>query len=181
MNILNWLILFLVMIFIAHPLFAQQGQSSKDDKENEPQTIVDYHFIFDVYYASRSLKSRNQTLDAIAEQLRADSHLMVYMVSSGGRVSYPGEAIERANALKKYLVERRGSEAERVEIINGGYCEAWNIYIWLGATGAPVKPTSHCGLDAREVKIIQKRRYNRMKLPVIKPAAGLSPQRIPLH
>jgi hypothetical protein len=168
MSIAQKLLCFLVISFAGSASFAQQPP--KEAKEKEPELIADYHFIFDRYGVSTTLKSRNQSLDGLAQMMRSTTDLYVYIVSSGGRVSYVGEATERANVLKKYLVGVGGVNANRIEIVDDGHCMEWEITLWWGVKVPPsLRPTSSCYLDPKKVKIIEKRRYNRRKSRAVKP------------
>ena len=164
MNIISKLICSLLIPFASSVSFAQEGQPRKDSNENEQNVITCDGFIFDKFDASRNLKSRNQSLDAFALQLRFDPGKKGYLVSSGGRVSYPREAKERAELLKKYLVEVGGLEAERIVIVDAGYCEQWSIDLLIYANPNPATPSGLCNLNPKEVKIIEKSRYNRKKV-----------------
>ncbi|HEX8709449.1 MAG TPA: hypothetical protein VF723_14485 [Pyrinomonadaceae bacterium] len=170
MRLRNTLICSLVISFAAGLSSAQQGQPPKEAREKEPQLInADYHFIFDRYDGSQSLKHRKQSLDAFALQLHANKNLYGYIVSSAGRISYPGEAGERARALKRYLVGSGGMRADRIKIVDGGYCEQWEITLWWGVEVPPsLWPGSSCYLDPKEVKVIKKRRDGGKRSPAVK-------------
>ena len=67
------------------------------------------------------------------------------------RIPRRGEAAARAARMKPYLTDRRGLEAERVIVINGGYREQWAAELWIVPGGAePPKPTPT--LKAKDIK-----------------------------
>jgi len=118
--------------------------------------IVEYGNIFDMYEAPQNLKDRNQMLDNFAGILRQAPEFKGYLVTYGGRISYLGEAVERAAKMKRYLVEVDKLDASRIEIIDGGYCDEWRVELWVWVRDAPVKVATTPCLDPKEVKIIKK-------------------------
>jgi hypothetical protein len=75
-------------------------------------------------------------LDNFAIQLQNEPAAKGVMVFYGGRrfrgrLPKQGEAAARAARLKPYLVERRGIPAERVDVIDGGYKEEFQIQLWV--------------------------------------------------
>jgi hypothetical protein len=130
--------------------FAQQ----KLGKET-PNVSIDYGGIFDEYDSSRSIKSRNESLEGFAEYLRFSPGIQGYLISYGSRVSYVGEAKDRAAQLKRYL-SKIGVEPTRVEIIDGGHCEEWKIQLWFYVREAGTPTVFPC-LDPKQVRKIRKR------------------------
>jgi hypothetical protein len=75
-------------------------------------------------------------LDNLALQLQNEPNAKAVIVFYGGRrfrghLPKRSEAAARAARLKPYLVQRRGIPAERVEVIDGGYKEAFQIQLWV--------------------------------------------------
>ena len=75
-------------------------------------------------------------LDNLALQLRNEPNAKAVIVFYGGRrfrgrLPKRDEAASRAARLKPYLVQRRGIPAERVQVIDGGYKEEFQIQLWV--------------------------------------------------
>lgn len=169
------LLCFFLISFTASFAYAQQGPPPKDTPENGLESVGDPYFIFDRFDPATTLKSRNESLDGLVDMMRQAPDLFIYIVSSGGRVSYPGEAIERANTIKEYLVGVGRVKAKRIELVNGGYCNEWEIYLWWGVKVPPhQRPPGRCDIDPKEVRIFSKRRYLRQKVRTFNPASNNS-------
>ena len=75
-------------------------------------------------------------LDNLALQLQNEPNAKAVIVFYGGRrfrgrLPKRDEAASRAARLKPYLVQRRGIPAERVQVIDGGYKEEFQIQLWV--------------------------------------------------
>ena len=156
---------------------AQQPQPPKDAKEPKPLVVIDYGLIFEKYDAARAHRFRNRPLDAFAEELRARPGSQGYLLSYGGRVSYVGEAKERARKVKRYLVEVAKLDGSRIEIIDGGHCAEWVVELWVWAGGAPAKPSAQPCLSPKEVKLIGSSKRGRKKQRLYRRAANKSFER----
>jgi hypothetical protein len=91
-------------------------------------------------------------LDWLAVMLEADPNLQVHIVIYGGRSGFRNEALARAERMKDYLTSSRGTEADRILTLDGGYRNELSAEWWLSArgTGAPAKrPT----VDNKFVKL----------------------------
>ena len=131
----------------------------------DQNVAIDYGSIFDKYDSQRSVKSRNESLQGYAEFLRLNPHLKTYLISYGGKVSYVGEAIKRAEQIKKYLVTALGVDANRIEIIDAGHCNGWSVSLWVWARNAPEMPTPPTCLNAKDVRIVGKRsKHSRVRI-----------------
>jgi hypothetical protein len=137
--------------------------SGVQERSNVPKPVIDqnlaidYGSIFDKYDSKRSVKSRNESLKGGAEFLRLNPHLKAYLISYGGKVSYAGEAIARAEQIKNYLVKVLGVDSNRIEIIDAGHCNGWSVSLWVWARNAREMPTPPTCLDAKDVRIVRKR------------------------
>ena len=94
-------------------------------------------------------------LDNFAIQLQGEPEAKGYIIFYGGRRhNYPychssrqrlprrGEAEARAARLKPYIVNSRGTNSDRIMVINGGYRESWEVELWIVPKGAnPPNPT----------------------------------------
>jgi hypothetical protein len=112
-------------------------------------------------------------MDNFAVSLQNEPGAVGYIIFYEGRRYAPcssrstrpprrGEAQARAARLKPYLMERRGMDAKRVVVVNGGYREEWMAELWIVPTGAePPKPTPT--LKAKDIRFrkgkIPKREY----------------------
>jgi hypothetical protein len=116
-------------------------------------------------------------LDNFAVHLQQEPEAQGYIIFYEGRrysscynrrarIPRRGEAVARAARLKPYLTDRRGLDAKRVIIINGGYRQEWEAELWIVPKGAePPKPTPT--LEMKDVKFrkgrIGKREYECMQ------------------
>lgn len=95
-------------------------------------------------------------LDGFAVQLGAEPGAKGYVIFYGGRsyrgrLARRGEAEARANRIKRYLLERRGIDAGRIVMINGGYRERWGAELWITPAGAQA-PTPRPTLGIKDMK-----------------------------
>ncbi|MGH9944553.1 MAG: PKD domain-containing protein [Pyrinomonadaceae bacterium] len=91
-------------------------------------------------------------LDNFAIELQNDPSAQGYIIAYGGRRSYAGEAQERADFAKNYLVNTRGIDAGRIVTVDGGYKEEASTELWIVPSGANT-PTASPAVDASEVQI----------------------------
>lgn len=80
-------------------------------------------------------------LDNFAVRLQTYPEMQGYLIFYGGRRydKRPGtrdQARARSRRLKDYLVNRRGMDARRLSVINGGYREEWTAELWLNPRDA---------------------------------------------
>lgn len=98
-------------------------------------------------------------LDFFAIQLRQEPYAKGYIIFYGGQTylrsvyngkakrrvevrSLPvrGEAQLRIFPLKDYLINSRGVEESKIEVINGGYRQEFTIELWIVPSGAKPPP-----------------------------------------
>ena len=77
-----------------------------------------------------------------------------------------GEAQARAARMKPYLTDRRGLDAKRVTVIDGGYRAEWTAELWIVPKGSePPRPSPT--LEAKNIRFrrgrIPKREYECMQ------------------
>lgn len=93
-------------------------------------------------------------LDNFAIQLQHDSNSIGYIIVYAGRQACVGEAKDRALRAKKYLVETRSIQANRIKWIDGGYREELTTILQPVPPGAP-EFTASPTLKRSEVRIIK--------------------------
>ena len=81
-------------------------------------------------------------LDNLAIELQNNPGAIGYVIVYGGRHSRAGHAEILGERTRNYLVDTRGIEASRVQIVKGGYRERAAYELWLLPPGAqPPPPT----------------------------------------
>jgi hypothetical protein len=131
----------LIALSLLNGLSMAQQQSTKQSQTPEPKVYVDYGSLFYVYDKSVNSKTRNESLGAFALFLRINPNYKGYLISYGAK--------NRATALKKYLIGVHRVNPTRVEIIEGGNCKEWEIWLLTWVTAAPVKPSVSPCPDAK--------------------------------
>jgi hypothetical protein len=116
-----------------------------------------------VSYGGISSKEEKAKLRGFAAELKKDGYLLKnaqgHIISYGGKRTYPGEALKRAERVKRYLVEKERLEAGRLLIIDGGYRDSWTIELYIVPPGAG-DPTPSPTVNPSEVEVI---RYSKQK------------------
>lgn len=107
-------------------------------------------------------------LDMMAVELNNDPTSQGYIIFYGGRsyhgrLARRGESEARASRIKRYLLDNRGINADRVVMINGGYRERWEAEVWIAPFGAQA-PTPTPTLTIKDIKFrpgrMKKSEYN---------------------
>lgn len=83
-------------------------------------------------------------LDNLAVELQNDPSATAYIFGYGGRTSRTGEADRLIARARDYLVNKRGMDAARVVVVNGGLREENCVELWIvpsGATPPQPRPT----------------------------------------
>ena len=93
------------------------------------QVIVDYSSKFDEFYGS-GWESAMGRLDNFALDLRNNPRMIGVLIVYGGKRSRRGEARAWSACLKGYLISRRGIEASRIVMVNGGYRDDLTVELW---------------------------------------------------
>jgi len=105
-------------------------------------------------YGAISWDLEKLRLDNFAIQLQHDSNSIGYIIVYAGRRACVGEAKDRALRAKKYLVETRRIQANRIKWIDGGYREELTTILQPVPPGAP-EFTASPTLKRSEVQIIK--------------------------
>ena len=91
-------------------------------------------------------------LDMYAIALQNAPHSLAYVVAYGGRRGTARRELSRRMArIRRYLVNRRGIEAERVRVVAGGFRQSLTIELWLVPQGQAM-PQLTPTVPAREVR-----------------------------
>ncbi|MDQ3908493.1 MAG: hypothetical protein M3268_09125 [Acidobacteriota bacterium] len=103
-------------------------------------------------YASAAGEER-AALDKLAEEMENEPGAQAYVIAYAGRRSRAGEAQQRAERARGYLMGARGMKAGRVVVVDGGYREGAAVELFTvpaGATPPPLTPT----VDPKDVEIV---------------------------
>ena len=87
-------------------------------------------------------------LDNLAVELQNDPSTRGYIIAYGGRMSPVGRVEKLMSRARDYIVTRRGIDASRLTIVNGGYREEDSVELWVvpsGATAPQATPTVQAG------------------------------------
>jgi hypothetical protein len=114
-------------------------------------------------YGNIPFKDEKERLANFALQLQSEPELYGYIIAYGGRVSYEGQARERAERARTYLTSNSNLLSDRIVIIDGGYREDLTVELWILPPDTP--PTPSPTVRPEDVQIIAKpaprRRRNR--------------------
>ena len=105
-------------------------------------------------YGAISWEDEKAHLDNFAIALQHDPDSLGYIIVYAGRRACVGEAKDRAQRAKKYVVETRGIQATRIKWIDGGYREELTVILQPVPRGAP-ELTASPTLKPTEVQIIK--------------------------
>lgn len=126
---------------------------AQDDRASLPQRtqiIVDRFTSFE----NTSVEMEEAILDTFAVVLQNDPIQVGYIIVYAGQNACAGEAQRRGMRMKKYLVERRGIEWNRVIWRDGGYLEKPYVLLEMQVRGAEPYPYSYpATLQKSEVTI----------------------------
>ena len=109
---------------------------------------------------SCSYDDQKARLDNLAVELQNDQSATVYVIAYGGRTGPIGQADHLGVRAKEYLVTRRGIDAPRIMVLNGGFREEDSVELWIVPSGAkPPQPTPTVRAgDVRRTREAPKRR-----------------------
>ncbi|MGI9068961.1 MAG: hypothetical protein ACR2HX_21475 [Pyrinomonadaceae bacterium] len=114
------------------------------------QVVVDYNSKFDEFSGS-GWESAMARLDHFAIDLRNNPHMIGVLIVYGGKRSRRGEARAWSACLKDYLVGRRGIEANRIVMVDGGYREDLTVELWETADRKHI-PKPQPGVKSKDVR-----------------------------
>lgn len=93
-------------------------------------------------YGNIPFEDEKARLDNFAIQILNEPDARGYLIAYGGRITYPGEAVKRADRAKAYITGRSNFMDDRVTTIDGGYREDATVELWiLPATVSPPTPS----------------------------------------
>jgi hypothetical protein len=75
-------------------------------------------------------------LDNLAVELQNDPSTRGYILAYGGRMSPVGQVNTLMSRARDYLVTRRGIDASRLVVVNGGFREEDSVELWIVPSGA---------------------------------------------
>ena len=91
----------------------------------------------------------------ISDQLQKfGSDSRIYIIGYAGQQARVNEAQERANWAKEYLNNKKGVNAERIVVIDGGYRDPAGVDLYITPRGQP-KPLSSPNVYPGNVQIIK--------------------------
>lgn len=109
----------------------------------------------DVSYSSSKPENERWHLNAFADQLKiSPSDARVFIIGYAGKQARLGEAQARADKAKKYLIEKRGIDPERIVTIDGGYKDPISVELFITPRGKP-KPLASPNIYPGNVKTIK--------------------------
>jgi hypothetical protein len=113
-------------------------------------------------YGDVSAKEEAKRLDEFVKHLEPYADTEVYLIGFGGRESWPGEAKDRANCAKQYLVKAHKIIESRIVVVDGGYEPTPRLSLYIRMlTAKPPKP--YPTLDASQVEILDSKRRKQFR------------------
>jgi len=88
-------------------------------------------------YANLPTDDEAARLDAFYEALRNQSQVRGVLIGYNQTTVAPGIFLRRLYGDRRYLVEMRGLDADRVVVVEGGYREKFTIELWLVPNESP--------------------------------------------
>jgi hypothetical protein len=108
-------------------------------------------------YADLTFGDEAPRLDNFAIMLQQVPEWRGYIVVHAGRRARPHEAKRRGERNRRYVIERRGIEPERVIAIDGGHREFYTVGLYLIPKGYH-PPGPNATVSSKEVQIIRGRK-----------------------
>jgi hypothetical protein len=106
-------------------------------------------------YGNIPFEDEKARLDNFAIQILSESNTQGYLITYGGRITYPGEALERGDRAKAYITGKYNFMDDRLTIIDGGYRQDATVELWiLPANVSP--PTPSPTLSPGDVQVVEK-------------------------
>ncbi len=104
-------------------------------------------------YGNISFNDEKARLDNFASAIESDPGNQGYIIAYAGRRARTGEAEARGTRARNYLLGKRGIDARRIVVIDGGHREELTVDLYVVPTGTP-PPTSSPTVDPSEVQIV---------------------------
>lgn len=127
----------------AHAFDSGVGQSSKS-RQVPPDSAY-----------SPSFEHDKPRLDFFVDHLNGHPDAMLHVFVYGGRVVKRGEVGRRIENIRNYLTIKKGVDAKRITVKDGGYREHLTVEIYYGLIGRP-EPIPTPTVDPQEVKHINR-------------------------
>lgn len=121
----------------------------------ETQTYVCCLFRLFDQYGNIAFKDEKARLDNFAIQLQQEPGAQGYIIAYGGRVTFAGQARERAERAKNYLNKQYNFADGRVITMDGGYREDLTVELWVIPQGLTA-PTASPTLRPEDVQVVEK-------------------------
>ena len=90
-------------------------------------------------------------LDNLAVELQNDPTTRAYIIAYGGRMSPLGQVDKLMRRAQDYIVTKRGIDASRLTVVNGGFREEDSVELWVVPSGAAA-PQATPTVQAGEIK-----------------------------
>lgn len=104
-------------------------------------------------YGPVTVKEEHARLAKFALRLKAEPTNQAYIIAYGGRLSWLGEARERATCARDYLIGTQGIDPDRILTLDGGYKQEATVSLYSGVKiGSPPIPVPT--LAPNQVQII---------------------------
>ena len=105
-------------------------------------------------YGDIKPNEEKERLGSFAQELRNDPTAQGYVIVYAGRRARRGEALERGEKARNYLVGGWGLDAVRIVVIDGGHREERAVELFVVPTGASPPPATPI-VAPSEVEIIE--------------------------
>ena len=117
---------FSILSVAALALFVQKAQSYRhcSNRQDVAWTKFDE-------YSNISFDKEKARLNEFISLLRAEPNVTAYILAYAGQQACAGEAQERANRAKNYLRRAGGIRPARLQIVDAGYQENWQIDLYV--------------------------------------------------
>lgn len=100
---------------------------------------------------SCSYDDQKARLDNLVVELQNEPSTTTYLFAYGGRTSRAGTAERLLERARDYLVTKRGIDASRIVLANGGFREEDSLEVWIVPQGAKA-PQPRPTVQAQEVR-----------------------------
>lgn len=107
-------------------------------------------------YGDIKPNEEKQRLGSFAQEVRDDPTAQGYVIVYAGRRARRGEARERGERARRYLVGGWGLDGARIVVIDGGHRESRAVELFVVPTGASPPPATRT-VDPSDVEIIEGR------------------------
>jgi hypothetical protein len=121
------------------PTCAQSAQAVSLVAAREKRVIVAHEFD---ECNNCSYDDQKARLDNLAVELQSDPSMRAYIIAYGGRTKPLNQVEVLISRARDYLITKRGIDASRFDVVNGGFREDDSVELWLVPSGAAApKPT----------------------------------------